>query len=109
MDCLDRGQGEFGLGNNLDRVTASAILPGMRGMIRNLLALFAFLVLALPAQGQIYDVEERLQEHLANCDAGDKWACGYAIALWMRQDSQSWLTQRNVDMHVHACSLGLDG
>ena len=93
----------------LDHPSGWAILRAMKGMIRNLLALFAFLVLALPAEGQYYDVEERLQEHLANCDAGDKWACGYAISLWMRQDSQSWLTQRNVDMHVHACSLGLDG
>ncbi len=90
-------------------MTACAILPGMRGMIRSLLALFAFLVLAVPAQGQIYDVEERLAEHLAACEAGDKWGCGYAIALWQRQDAMSWLLERNVNMHMRACSLGLDG
>jgi len=77
--------------------------------MRVLIGLLVSLWLAAPTAAQLYDVEEQRATYLAACEAGDRYACGYAIALYQREDAQSWLTERNVALHIRACTLGLDG
>ena len=78
--------------------------------MRLLIGLLAglFVSAAAAAQNDVYDFDETLSGYLAECDAGDRFACGYAILLYQREDINFWLTEENLRLHMRACSLGLD-
>ncbi|MBR9824680.1 MAG: hypothetical protein GYB36_02610 [Alphaproteobacteria bacterium] len=79
----------------------------MRALISILLAL----TFSAPAwaQAEGYDQDAALERYTAECDAGDRFACGYAILLHQRNDINFWLTEENLNLHRRACALGLDG
>ncbi len=80
--------------------------------MRRVLAMLTGLMLAATAaiaQDQVYDIDTRLAEYTAECDDGDRYACGYALLLHQRLDINFWLTEENLRLHARACALGLDG
>lgn len=79
--------------------------------MRFLIGLLAGLLLGgvAAAQGQVYDYDETLAAYRAECEAGDRYACGYAILMRQREDVNYWLTAESLSLHMRACSLGLDG
>jgi TPR repeat protein len=52
--------------------------------------------------------DPRIDGFLERCDAGEHYACNYAIALFKRADPTFWLGEENIDLNLRSCSLGSD-
>jgi TPR repeat protein len=74
--------------------------------MRIALTILIFVVFVPLASAQERD--PRIDEYVQLCEDGDAFYCNYAAGLLVREDPQSWLTDRNVALHMRGCELGSD-
>jgi TPR repeat protein len=78
--------------------------------MRSFLTVLLILVCAngAAAQTDMETVERdpRIDGFLERCDAGEHYACNYAIALFKRADPTFWLGSENIVLNLRSCSLG---
>jgi TPR repeat protein len=80
--------------------------------MRSILTAFLMLICASGAAAQTDmqadERDPRIDGFLERCDAGEHYACNYAIALFKRADPTFWLGAENIALNLRSCSLGSD-